>query len=139
MARRTRTTKKRRGGGQCGMVGGKRRRTMKGGMYGFSGEVIAPGTLAAKAAYTGPVNSAGGAILQVDTRVSVVVALARAARGARVPRRPARCAEGLDLSRWEPLDILLKEREWRDSQITASTLPRGTHFKSCHSIGVHIG
>jgi hypothetical protein len=44
------------------MVGGKRRRTMKGGMYGFSGEVITPGTLAAKAAYTGPVNSAGGAI-----------------------------------------------------------------------------
>jgi hypothetical protein len=42
-------------------VGGKRRRTMKGGMYGFSGGVIAPGTLEAGAAYTGPVDSTGAA------------------------------------------------------------------------------
>lgn len=55
---------KKRGGSQCGMVAGKRhrKRSMKGGMYGFGGNVIAPGTLEASAAYTGPVNSAGGAI-----------------------------------------------------------------------------
>lgn len=44
------------------MGGKRRRRTMKGGMYGFNGGVIAPGTLESSAAYTGPVNSAGNAI-----------------------------------------------------------------------------
>jgi hypothetical protein len=42
-----------------GCSGGRRRRTMRGGVYGFSGEVIAPGTLVASAPYTGPVNSSG--------------------------------------------------------------------------------
>jgi hypothetical protein len=51
-------------GGQCGLVGGKRRsRRMRGGMYGFSGEAIAPGTLVAGAAYTGNADPKTGAAL----------------------------------------------------------------------------
>jgi hypothetical protein len=43
-------------------MGGKRRRTVKkGGAYG-AGAAITPGALEYNAAYTGPVNSAGGAI-----------------------------------------------------------------------------
>lgn len=51
------------GGGSCGIAGGRRRRrtAKKGGAYG-AGSAIAPGALEYKAAYTGPVNSAGGAI-----------------------------------------------------------------------------
>jgi hypothetical protein len=49
-------------GGQCGLIGGKRSRRMRGGMYGFSGEAVAPGTLVAGAPYTGPVNAAGAAV-----------------------------------------------------------------------------
>jgi hypothetical protein len=50
-------------GGQCGLVGGKRgRRSLRGGMYGFSGEAVAPGTLVAEAPYTGPVNAGGAAV-----------------------------------------------------------------------------
>jgi len=44
------------------MTAGKRRRSLKGGMYGVGGEVIAPGALAYSAPYTGPVNSAGAAV-----------------------------------------------------------------------------
>jgi hypothetical protein len=44
------------------MAGGKRhRRSMKGGMYGFGGGVIAPGTLVSSAAYTGAVDPKSGA------------------------------------------------------------------------------
>jgi hypothetical protein len=43
------------------MMGGKRRRGMRGGMYGFGGNVIAPGTLEASAAYTGAADPKTGA------------------------------------------------------------------------------
>jgi hypothetical protein len=52
-------------GGQCGapLMGGKRRsrRRLRGGMYGFGGEAIAPGTLVAGAAYTGAADPKTGA------------------------------------------------------------------------------
>jgi hypothetical protein len=56
---------KKRGGGGCSgtLYGGKRRRrTMRGGMFGFGGGVIAPGTLEATAPYTGPVDARGNAV-----------------------------------------------------------------------------
>lgn len=58
---------KKRGGSQCGgpLMGGKRgpKRSMKGGMYGFSGNVITPGTLEASAAYTGAADPKTGAAI----------------------------------------------------------------------------
>lgn len=58
------------GGGTCSTVGGKRRtrgRRMRGGMFGFTGESVAPGTLVAGAAYTGPVDPQSGAAVQDAT------------------------------------------------------------------------
>lgn len=50
-----------KGGGSCGIMGGKRRKSRRGGAYG-AGPAIAVGALEYGTAYTGPVNSAGAAV-----------------------------------------------------------------------------